>query len=387
MRLSANASRACAARPDSVAAVAVAAALTIGTVPARSDAPGAKTFGNSVLPRMPEPPNGAAMPALSGASAAEPADAPVPTISEAPSAAPEGAAEPLSAKEQLAAARREAIAAARRAQECERALAAIGHDIDLLASDADARRRSLAESRGEQARLLGTILHRVRSPARDVDTADTPPVERLRAEALMREADPALRAQLRALTGEIARLDALEKRIAEKKGEEAAARQALATARERLAAAVARRSAVLRQLLPPQSIDAALRIADAEREAKGIGDLIKRAEAAEERGSKPREAKHAGRSRNKPAPPLQPSDPTRPSDLRSLRRKRALTRLICRNPNGRDRGPNRARRHRTRRLSRRWPGLLLTAGADPSADAERRPEPRCYSRRHRRRAV
>ncbi len=300
--------------------VAVAAALTIGTVPARSDAPGAKTFGNSVLPRMPEPPNGAAMPALSGASAAEPADAPVPTISEAPSAAPEGAAEPLSAKEQLAAARREAIAAARRAQECERALAAIGHDIDLLASDADARRRSLAERRGEQARLLGTILHRVRSPARDADTADAPPVERLRAEALMREADPALRAQLRALTGEIARLDALEKRIAEKKGEEAAARQALATARERLAAAVARRSAVLRQLLPPQSIDAALRIADAEREAKGkgIGDLIKRAEAAEERGSKPREAKHAGRSRNKPAPPLQPSDPTRPSDLRSL---------------------------------------------------------------------
>ena len=59
----------------------------------------------------------------------------------------------------------------------------------------------------------------------------------------MREADPALRAQLRALTGEIARLDALQKRIADKKGEEAAARQALATARERLAAAVARRSA------------------------------------------------------------------------------------------------------------------------------------------------
>ena len=46
----------------------------------------------------------------------------------------------------------------------------------------------------------------------------------------MRDADPALRAQLRALTGEIARLDALRKRIADKKSEEAAAQQALATA-------------------------------------------------------------------------------------------------------------------------------------------------------------
>ena len=217
--------------------VAVAAALTIGTVPARSDAPGANTLGNSVLPALPEPPNGAATPelgpaapALSGASASPPANAPAPTISEAPSGAPEAAAEPLSAAEQLAAARREAIAAARRTQECERTLAAIEHEIDLLASDADARRRSLAESRAEQARLLGTILHRVRSPARDADAADAPPVERLRAEALMREADPALRAQLRALTGEIARLDALQKRIADKKSEEAAARQALATA-------------------------------------------------------------------------------------------------------------------------------------------------------------
>ena len=117
--------------------VAVAAALTIGTVPARSDAPGANTLGNSVLPALPEPPNGTATPelgpaapALSGASASPPVNAPAPTISEAPSGAPEAAAEPLSAAEQLAAARREAIAAARRTQECERTLVAIEHEID-----------------------------------------------------------------------------------------------------------------------------------------------------------------------------------------------------------------------------------------------------------------
>jgi septal ring factor EnvC (AmiA/AmiB activator) len=305
--------------------VAVAATLTIGTVPARSDAPSANTLGNSVLPALPEPPNGTATPelgpaapALSGASASPPVNAPAPTISEAPSGAPEAAAEPLSAAEQLAAARREAIAAASRTQECERTLVAIEHEIALLASDADARRRSLAESRAEQARLLGTILHRVRSQAHDTNAADALLVERLRAEALMRDADPALRAQLRALTGEIARLDALRKRIADKKSEEAAAQQALATARERLAAAVARRSVVLREMLPPQSIDAALRIADTEREAKSIGDLIKHAEAAEEKSGKPREPKRAGRSRSKPAPPSQASDPTRPGELRSL---------------------------------------------------------------------
>ena len=44
--------------------VAVAAALTISTVPAARDAPGANTLGNSVLPALPEPPNGAATPEL-----------------------------------------------------------------------------------------------------------------------------------------------------------------------------------------------------------------------------------------------------------------------------------------------------------------------------------
>src|SRR3954469_11979169 len=83
---------------DMALPVAVAAALIAGAVPARSDTPGAKMLGNSVLPRMPEPPNGAAepelgpaAPALSGASAAEPMNAPAPTISEAYPGAPEAA--------------------------------------------------------------------------------------------------------------------------------------------------------------------------------------------------------------------------------------------------------------------------------------------------------
>jgi septal ring factor EnvC (AmiA/AmiB activator) len=176
----------------------------------------------------------------------------------------------------------------------------------------------LFRSRDEQARLLGVILHRARSPARDGGAADAPLLDRLRAEALMRGADPALRAQLRALTGEIARLDALQKRIADKKAEEKAARQTLAGARESLAAAVARRNALLRGMAPPQGIDAALRLVDTERDAKGMGDLIKRAEAAEESHGKRRERGRTGGSRSKPAALSDTDDPTRPGDLRSL---------------------------------------------------------------------
>ncbi|MGD9616949.1 MAG: murein hydrolase activator EnvC [Alphaproteobacteria bacterium] len=315
--------RAVRAAAGAILPVVIAAALSAAPAPAFCDAPGARTLGRSVLPPLPEPPEAAvtapAPPAFSGAtSAAESAKTPVPGISEAPTGAPEAAAESVSATEQLAAARRETIAAARQVQEREQALAAIGHEINLLDSDADAGRRAIAESRAEQARLLGTIMHLARNPPAQDGAGDMPLVEQLRAEALMREADPVLRARLRALTGEIARIEALQQRIAAKKAEEAVAQQALAAERERLAAAVAHRNTLLREMLPPQGIDAALRIADTEREAKGIGDLIKRAGAAEESRGKQREQGRTGGPRNKPAPQPQTEDPTRPSDLRSL---------------------------------------------------------------------
>jgi murein hydrolase activator len=309
--------------------VAVAAALSAVSAPALSDAPGARSLGKSVLPPLPAPSSPAAAPAivpsppaLSGTTNA--AEAPVAEVLEAPTGTPEGAGDPASAAGQLAAARREAVAAARRTQQQERVLAAIRHEVNLLRSDADAGRRGLAESRAEQARLLGAILSLARSPKRVDGPADAPLIERLRAEALMREADPALRAQLRALTGEIARLEALQERIAAKKAEEEAARQTLASERERLATAVARRNALLREMLPPQSIDAALHIADTEREATGIGDLIKRVEAAEKSRGKQRERSRTGGSRGKPVPLAPADNPTRPSELRSLSQEAGL---------------------------------------------------------------
>jgi septal ring factor EnvC (AmiA/AmiB activator) len=239
-----------------------------------------------------------------------------PPPSDMPAASPETTSEPASAADRLLLARHDAIAAARQVQERELALAAIRHDRDLLASDAEAGRRGLAESRTEQEALLATALHRARAATARDGADDRPLLERLRAEALLREADLGLRAQLRALTGEIARLDALRQRIAAKQAEEETARQALMTERERLATAMARRDALLRELAPGPGIEAALRIADIEREAKKFSELIRRAEAAFEKSGKQRDRGRTGGSRT--APVAETADPTRPATLRSL---------------------------------------------------------------------
>ena len=78
------------------------------------------------------------------------------------------------------------------------------------------------------------------------------------------------------------------------------------------------RNALLMGMSPPQGIDAALRIADADRDAQNLGDLIKHAETAAENSAKQRQRTRAGGLRKKSDPLLQADDPTRPGDLRSL---------------------------------------------------------------------
>jgi septal ring factor EnvC (AmiA/AmiB activator) len=302
------------ARQVAAAVLAAAVAAALSAAPAPAEAAAISATG-------PAPP--ALYRARGAAAEAGRAPAAAPEVAETGAATPEAAAEPRPAAELLAAARREAIEAARQTQGRERAFTAIRHETDLLRSDADASRRGLDESRAEQERLLAAVLRRARGIAPDGGLVDASPVERLRAEALLREADPALRAQSRALTGEIARLGELRKRIDAGAAEEAVAQQALAAARERLADAVSHRNTLLREMAPRQGIDAALRLADTEREAKNLGELIKRAEAAEENTGKPRERKIGG-SRKKPAPLPPDADPTRPSELRSLAHEAGL---------------------------------------------------------------
>jgi septal ring factor EnvC (AmiA/AmiB activator) len=298
--------------------IAAAASLCVAPgAPALSDGPGAR----SILEK------GSALPALPAAPVAAPGVGTTvvfPPLAE-PAATPAGletVPESAAKVDELAGARGAAIEAARQVRQRERALMEIQHEIYLLGRDIEAGRRGLAESRSEQERLLATILHLARDRGHDVMAGDAAPVARLRAEQLMRDAEPALRSQLRALMSEVARIGALQRRIAAEEGGEAAAQQALATERERLAAAVARRNALTRAMSPPESVDAALRIADVEREAADVADLIKRAEAAaearEKDHDKERERTRTGRVQKTAPPASETRNPTRPAHLRSL---------------------------------------------------------------------
>jgi septal ring factor EnvC (AmiA/AmiB activator) len=222
----------------------------------------------------------------------------------------------------LDAARRECIAAARDTQQREQAVLTLDREIGLLGHDADARQRGLDESRAEQQRVLGTLAHVARHPAPDRTVLADTPLDRRRGEMLIEAAEPALRAQGHALAGEIRRIAVLRQRVAAKQVEVEAARRALATERERLTGLTARRRELTRQLLP-EDPGAAARIARLARDAKGLGDLAKNADAATDRRDKellararPAVSPGAPRKANTPAP--ETVDPTRPSQLRAL---------------------------------------------------------------------
>ena len=238
----------------------------------------------------------------------------------APAKAPEGALPGASGE--LDAVRQECIAAARDAQQHERAIAVLEHTIDLLGRDAEGRQRDLDDSRPEQARLLGTLLYLARNPPEQPDFSQTAPIDRIRGELLLQGTLSAVRAEARALSGEIERIALLPGQIASKKGELASARQARADDRPRLAELTAGRLALTRRILPEDSGGAA-RITKLAHEAGDLGDLIKRADAAVER----RDKEVLARARAALPEPLKAmasgltadaADPTRPRQLHAF---------------------------------------------------------------------
>lgn len=230
------------------------------------------------------------------------------------------AATPLSAATpgDLDAARRACIEVAHETQQRERAVAALERDIDLLGRDAAARQRGLDETRTEQARLLGALAHLARQPAAGRVAVAEAPIDRRRSEMLIEAAEPALRAQARALSGEIRRIAALRRHIVAKQGEVETARQALASERGRLAALIARRGELTRQMLP-EDPGAAGRIARLARESKGLDDLARNADAATDRRDKELLARARSAAARRASPPAPETvDPTRPRELRTL---------------------------------------------------------------------
>jgi len=238
-------------------------------------------------------------------------------------AAPAGAATPGAAGE-LAAVRQECIAAAQDVQQDERPVAALVHETTLLQREADGRQRGLDESRAEQARLLGVIERLARDPPDPLAAgwfagAAAAPIDRVRSLLLLRAVEPVLRAEARALAGEIERVAMLRGEIAAKRGAVAAAREALAKDRERLAQLVGRRRELTRRLLP-EAAGSEAQIARLGREAADIADLIKRADAAMERHDKEllARARAALPKAKAAALTLQVADPTRPHDVRAF---------------------------------------------------------------------
>ncbi len=220
---------------------------------------------------------------------------------------------------ELAAVRQECIAAARDAQQHERAIAVLEHTIGLLSRDAEGRQRGLDESRAEQARLLGTLAYLARDPPERPAYAPAAAIERIRGEMLLQDTLPGLRAEARALAGEIGRIAVLRAQIASKNGELASARQTREGDRGQLAELTAHRLDLTRRILAEDS-GAAVWVAKLGREAGDIGDLIKRADAATEiRDKEVLTRARAALPKNKTSTlTAEAADPTRPHQLHAF---------------------------------------------------------------------
>jgi septal ring factor EnvC (AmiA/AmiB activator) len=215
--------------------------------------------------------------------------------------------------------RQQCIAAASTVQQHEQVIPALEHDTELLSRDADGRQRGLDESRGEQTQLLGEIERIALHPPDSFAIVPGTPVDRLRSGMLLLAVVPALHTEARALSGEIERITALRKKVATKQDELVKTRKALAEDRERAAQLIAQRRDLTRRLLPADAGSEA-QIAKLGHEAKDLGDLAKRAEAAADRRDKERLSRTRAALPKAKANALtaDAADPTRPHDLRNL---------------------------------------------------------------------
>jgi septal ring factor EnvC (AmiA/AmiB activator) len=226
---------------------------------------------------------------------------------------------PPSAVGELDLVRQQCIAAARDAQSREQTVAALEHTIGLLERDTEGRQRDLDESRAEQARLLGTLAYLARNPPERPGFAPPAAIERIRGEMLLQGTLPGLRAEARALAGEIERIAVLRAQIATKEDELAGARQARGEDRRQLAELIAQRLDLTRRILPEDSAGPTrtLRLGQ---EASNIGDLIKRAAAAAEHRDKEvlARARAALPADKASALTAEAADPTRPHQLHAF---------------------------------------------------------------------
>jgi septal ring factor EnvC (AmiA/AmiB activator) len=216
---------------------------------------------------------------------------------------------------QLDALRQQSIDAARAVQQRERTLGALDLAMTLMTRGVEEKNQELAQTRKAQEELLGGLERLARAPPEALAFAPEGPVERVRSGILIAAAVPALSAEARELTGDLAALARVRAQINTRRKDLDDARAALTKARDALAQLVTRRSTLIGQLLHDKG-----RAAESSKlgsEASDAADLIKRADAAIDQRDKDLliQAATTGPIVKKNAPSL---DPTKPKTLRAL---------------------------------------------------------------------
>jgi septal ring factor EnvC (AmiA/AmiB activator) len=210
---------------------------------------------------------------------------------------------------------RATVALAHEAQQRERAVDALEGGAAAAAAELAAKQHELDASRARQQAVLAALERLAYAPPEVALLAGAQPIDRLRGGRLIAAAIPALADEARRLGAEIDRLTALKAEAAAKQGRLAQDRQALAKTREQLAAAVARRVELRRELVrdDPEAAARALKLGG---EATDLPDLIRRADAEAERRDREAHQRAAVAGKGKAVVP--PADPTRPKTLRNF---------------------------------------------------------------------
>ena len=220
------------------------------------------------------------------------------------------------------AALRTTVSLAHDVQQRERAIAALERGLAAAAGDLAGKQQALAALRSQQEAVLAALERLAYAPPEAALLAGERPVDRLRSGRLIAAAVPALAGEVRRLDAEIGRLSGESAELAAKRRELAQDRQALAKTRDQLAAAIARRVELRRELVrdDPEAAARALKLGS---EAADLPDLIRRAEAESERREREAQQRAAGAAKGKAVVP--PADPTRPRTLHNFEPHSALT--------------------------------------------------------------
>lgn len=216
---------------------------------------------------------------------------------------------------QLDALRQQCIDAAHAVQQRERTLGALDLAMTLMTRGVDEKKHELERTHKAQEQLLGGLERLARAPPEALAFAPEGPVERVRSGILIAAAVPALSAEARELTGDLAALATVRDRIDKSRKDVDDARAALGKARDALVQLIARRNALIAQLLHDKGKPTeATKLGS---EASDVSDLIRRAEAAIDQREKDQLIGQlaTGPIPKKNAPPL---DPSKPKTLRAL---------------------------------------------------------------------